>query len=118
MQSSYSHSHFPLCMYYQANILMTGLHQRDAKLRGQADELYATLAASLLDLTCFSALNNRELRAAGDRVESLKTLVTDSKAREAELQERFRTVMREREDGIAELHTARSSAAAVALALA
>lgn len=52
------------------------------------------------------ALKERELRVAPERIEKLQELVQQQRQREADLQERFKALNREREDVAAALRVA------------
>jgi pre-mRNA-splicing factor CDC5/CEF1 len=82
----------------KVNILVGGLQQRDKALRGKLAEMAEQLEAAHIELTCFRALKQRELRAAPDRIEKALELLGEQKQREGDLQERYKALTRERAD--------------------
>eukprot|EP00798_Chlamydomonas_sp_ICE-L_P017404 gene17404-23704_t len=84
-------------------ILVGGLQQRDAKLRSQLEELVGHLQRATVELQCFKALSEQELRAAPDRIENAQKLVEEQSQREIDLQERYKLLTRQRADLMSDL---------------
>ncbi|GBF97104.1 hypothetical protein Rsub_10115 [Raphidocelis subcapitata] len=90
----------------KAGIVVTGLQQRDAKQRASLEELAQGLADAAVELACFRALQQREERAAPERAEAMRGLVAAQRAREGELQARYRALTAARDDALEALRAA------------
>jgi hypothetical protein len=90
---------------------LQGLQQRDAKQRAAAEELAQSLADAQIELACFKALQARESAAIPQRADAMRALVAAQKAREGELQERFKELGRARDDALEALRAAARAAA-------
>ncbi|KIY93088.1 hypothetical protein MNEG_14876, partial [Monoraphidium neglectum] len=75
-----------------------GLQQRDAKQRSQAESLAQSLQDAATELACFRGLQARELAAAPARAAAARALVAAQRAREGELQGRYRGLAAARDD--------------------
>ncbi len=78
----------------KANILVGGLQQRDVALRAKLTDLAEQLESAKIELACYQALKERELRAAPERIEKALDLVQAQRQREADLQEKYKALLR------------------------
>ncbi|KXZ44260.1 hypothetical protein GPECTOR_70g491 [Gonium pectorale] len=79
-------------------LLLGGLQKRHGELEGRTAELWAQVRDAAQELMCFKALHERELRAAPERLEALGELLSAAQRRESELQDRYKTLLRRKEE--------------------
>mmetsp|Transcript_23430 Transcript_23430/g.51433 ORF Transcript_23430/g.51433 Transcript_23430/m.51433 type:complete len:829 (+) Transcript_23430:239-2725(+) len=90
----------------KVNILLGGLQQRHSKLRPQLEDLWGQLQTAQMELACFQALKERELRTAPERLEKAQELVQKQQERERDLQDRYKALTRERDEVLRALRAA------------
>ena len=67
-------------------------------MAGEAEAAWQQLQDSGTEQLCFRALQQRELLAAGERLEGMRALLEQQRQREAALQERYKQLVGERDD--------------------
>lgn len=82
----------------KATLLLAGLQNRDAAVRQRADALWSEVADAAVELECFGALHAQEQRAAPQRIEAAAAALAAARQREADLQERYKLLRRQRDE--------------------
>jgi len=80
------------------NVLVGGYQDRAKKLRESINDSFSQYEDNLSDLDCFEMLAKKETIAIPNRINELEGLLGVHKSKEKELQNRYATLQREKDN--------------------